>query len=80
MLTRKLIGLGIAWILASLAIAVVIAILFTELLRLVGLVQVGEPSHTIALNSVVLVAFIVLVSVPFVYRARFVDEKADDSS
>jgi len=74
----KLVGLGIAWALASIAIAYVAAILGTELLDVVGVVESGESSYTIAINAILLVVFVGLVLVPFVFRNRFVDLEADD--
>ena len=74
----KLVGLGIAWALASIAIAYVAAILGTELLDVVGIVESGESSYTIAINAILLVVFVGLVLVPFVFRNRFVDLEADD--
>lgn len=71
MSTPRIIGLLIAWILASVTIAVVTAIVATEVLRLLGLVETGEPSYGIALNVVFVVVLVVLVAVPFVFRSRF---------
>lgn len=71
--TWKLIGLGIAWALASIAIAFVTAILGTELLDVVGIVESGESSYTIAINAILLVVFVGLILVPFLLRNRFVD-------
>lgn len=71
--TLKLIGLGIAWALASIAIAFVAAILGTELLDVVGIVESGESSYTIAINAIMLAVFIGLILVPFFLRNRFVD-------
>ncbi len=76
--TLKLVGLGIAWALASIAIAYVAAILGTELLDVVGIVESGESSYTIAINAILLVVFVGLILVPFVFRNRFVDPEADD--
>jgi hypothetical protein len=76
--TLKLIGLGVAWMLASLAIAVVAAMLGTELLDVVGVVESGETSYTVAINSILLLVFVGLVLVPFLLRNRFVDSDVDD--
>ena len=67
----KLIGLLVAWVLAAVAIAVVVAIVLTELLRLTPLVESGESSYAIALNGIVAVVFVGLVAVPIVFRRRF---------
>ena len=69
--TWKLILLFVAWLLASVMIAVVIAILGTEVLRLVGIVESGESSYSVALNVLFGVVFVALVAVPFVFRRRF---------
>lgn len=78
MSTLKLIGLGTAWMLAGLAIAVVTAILVTELLDVIGVVESGETSYTFAINTVLLVVFIGLLLVPFIFRGRFVDSDVDE--
>jgi len=77
--TLKLIGLGILWMLASIAIAVVAAMIGTELLDVVGVVESGETSYTVAINSILLLAFVGLILVPFLLRDRFVDPDVDDS-
>ncbi len=79
MSTLKLIGLGIAWALASVAIAVVAAILITEIFDVVGVVESGETSYTIVINLVLLVVFIGLVLIPFVFRDRFVAPSEDEA-
>ena len=71
MSTARVIGLLIAWTLASIMIAVVTAIVATEVLRLVGLVETGESSYSIAINTVFVIVLVVLVAVPFVFRRRF---------
>lgn len=76
--TLKLIGLGIAWTLASLAIAFVAAILATEVLDVIGVVESGETSYTVAINTILVVVFVALVSVPFIFRDRFVDSDVDE--
>ncbi|MDK1010698.1 MAG: hypothetical protein QGM46_07610 [Actinomycetota bacterium] len=74
MSTVKLVALGVAWVLAALAVAVVTAIVLTELLRVVGVVEAGGSSYAIALNGVAVVVFVVLVSVPILFRKRFTDD------
>ncbi len=71
MSTARVIGLVVAWMLASIMIAVVTAIVATELLRLFGLVESGESSYSIAINVVFVVVLVALVVVPFVFRNRF---------
>ncbi len=77
MSTLKLIGLGIAWALASVAIAVVAAILITEIFDVIGVVESGETSYTIMINLVLFVVFIGLVLIPFVFRGRFATPSED---
>ncbi len=76
--TLKLIGLGLAWMLASIAIAVVAAMLGTELLDVVGVVESGETSYTVAINSILVLVFVGLILIPFLLRDRFVDPDVDD--
>jgi hypothetical protein len=77
MSTWKLIGLTVAWILASVAIAVVISIVLTELLVLVGLVDWGTPEYSRAINGIALAAFVAVVSVPILFRKRFTDSPGE---
>ena len=69
--TWKLLLLFAGWILASVMIAVVTAIVITEVLAVVGVVESGESSYSISLNVVFLVTLLALVAVPFVFRRRF---------
>lgn len=70
----KLVGLGVSWVLAALAVAVVTAIVFAELLRFFGVTQEGASSYAVVLNGVAALVFVALVSVPFVFRGRFTDD------
>lgn len=70
----KLVGLLIAWVLAAVAIAVVTAIVVTELLDVVGAVESGQASYDRAINGIALIVFVALVSVPVVFRRRFTDD------
>lgn len=76
--TRKLIWMSLLWLLASVMIAVVTAIVAVELLRLLGAVESGAQSYTVALNVVFAIVFVVLVLVPFVFRDRFTIRDPDD--
>jgi hypothetical protein len=71
MSTARVVGLMIAWILASVMIAVVTAIVATEVLRVLGFVETGEASYAITINVVFGVTLIALIAVPFVFRHRF---------
>ncbi len=77
MSTAKLVGLFAVWVLASVMIAVVAAIVLTEVLRLVGVVEVGETSYAVSINVVFVIVFVGLVAVPFVLRSRFEDLRGD---
>jgi hypothetical protein len=70
----KLIGFLIAWVLAAIAIAVVTAIVLTEFLDVVGVVESGQPSYDRTINGTALVVFVALVAVPVVFRKRFTED------
>ena len=78
MSTGKLIVLTIAWVLASVAIGVVVGVLLTEILVLTGLIDNGSREYTISLNVIAFSAFAVVVTVPLVFRRRFAVEALDD--
>lgn len=69
--TWKLILAGVAWVLASVFVAVVAAIVVTEVLRFVGFVVSGESSYAVSLNVTFLIVFFGVASVPIVFRRRF---------
>ncbi|MDK1017781.1 MAG: hypothetical protein QGD89_00015 [Actinomycetota bacterium] len=75
MSTWKLVALLVAWTFTALAIGVVTAIVLTEMLRLVGVVRVGHSSYSIALNTIALGVFVVLVAVPLLFRERFANRE-----
>jgi len=64
---------AVAWVFASVAIGVVTAIVVTEALSLVGIVDSGESSYSVSLNVISVVVFLGVVAVPVVFRKRFVD-------
>lgn len=66
-----------AWVLAAIAIAVVTSIVLTEFLVVVGLIDWATPQYAWAINGFALVAFLVVVSVPLVFRSRFVEPAAE---
>ncbi|MCL1595551.1 MAG: hypothetical protein M3132_14480 [Actinomycetia bacterium] len=80
MSTSKLILFGIAWVLAALTIGVVTAIVATELLSVLGIVESGQPSYDISLNTITIVVFLALLAVPVVFRKRFADVEAHDDT
>lgn len=69
--TGKLIALMLGWVLASVMIALVTAIVVVEVLRLLGIAESGTSGYTLALNAVFGVVLAVLVAVPFLFRRRF---------
>lgn len=78
MATRKLVLMFIAWLFAAGAIAITVAVVLTEILSLVGIVDRSESSYGVSLNLFTGVTFVVLASVPFVFRARFTTEPDSD--
>ena len=74
MTTRKLVLMFVAWLFAAGAIAIIAAVVMTEILSLIGVVDRSEPSYGLSLNLVTGVTFVALASVPFVFRTRFVAE------
>jgi hypothetical protein len=77
MSTWKLVGLMAGWVLAAIAIAVVTSIVLTEFLVLVGLIDWATAQYKWAINGFALVTFLGLVSVPLVFRDRFVEPDAE---
>ena len=73
MSTWKLVGLMAGWILAAIAIAIVVSIVLTEFLVLVGIIEWATPQYAWAINGFALVTFVALVSTPLVFRSRFID-------
>ncbi len=63
----------VGWVLAAVAIAIVISIVLTEFLVLAGLIDWGTPEYAWTLNGMALVLFLALVSAPIVFRKRFVE-------
>jgi hypothetical protein len=74
MTTRKLVLLFIAWLFAAGAIAITVAVVLTEVLSWVGIVDRSEATYGLSLNIVTAITFAALASIPFVFRARFTDD------
>ena len=70
MSSLKLFGLAVAWVFAAIAISVVTAMVLTELLDLVGVVDSAKPSYGLAINVIALVVFVPLVALPLFLRKR----------
>jgi hypothetical protein len=77
--TPKVIAMFVAWVLASVMMAVVTAIIVTEILRAIGIVDSGSSSYSIAINLTFVLVFAALVAVPFVFRRRFALDANDES-
>lgn len=60
-----------AWFVASVMIAVVMAILAVEVARLAGIAESGTSTYRWVLNATFLMVLVSLVAVPFVFRSRF---------
>lgn len=71
MATWKVLLLMAAWVLASVMIALVGAIIGVEVLTWAGIVEPDTTSYTVALNGIFLVVLVALVAVPFAFRRRF---------
>lgn len=71
MSTVRVIAYFAAWLVASVMIAVVAAIIVVEVVRLAGFAQSGTSSYRWVLNATFLVVLVGLVAVPFVFRDRF---------
>lgn len=71
MSTGKLVLYMTAWVVASVMIAVVIAILAVEVVRLFGGAESGSTGYAVVLNGVFLIVLVALLAIPFVFRRRF---------
>jgi len=78
MTTRKLVLMYVAWLFAAGAIAITVAVVLTEVLSVVGVVDRSGSGYGISLNLLTAITFVALASVPFVFRSRFVADGADD--
>ena len=70
--TWKIIFMLVAWVFVAAFIGVVAAIVGTEILRLIGVVDDNTDSYQISINVMWAVVFVVVLAVPFVFRSRFV--------
>lgn len=78
--TWKIILMLIAWVFVAAFIGVVSAIVGTEILRLIGVVDDNNDSYQISINVIWALVFVAVVAVPFVFRGRFVaDEPPPDA-
>ncbi len=71
MSTGRVIAYMAAWFVASVTIALVLAILVVEALRVFGFAETGTASYRIVLNLSFLVLLGALIAIPFAFRRRF---------
>jgi hypothetical protein len=79
MTTRKLVLMFVAWLFAAGAIAITAAVVMTEILTLIRVVDRSEPSYGLSLNLLTGITFVALASVPFVFRKRFASDDVGGS-
>jgi hypothetical protein len=79
MSTSKLLLLYAAWLLAAGAIALTFAVVVTEVLSAIGVVNRSDSTYGLSLNIVTVVTFFALAAIPFVFKSRFhpVDEPTE---
>jgi H+/Cl- antiporter ClcA len=72
--TPKLVVLSVLWILAAAAIGIVVGMVAGELAWIVGWVELGSTAHRTIVDVVALVAFVLLMAVPWLIRRRLLAE------
>lgn len=75
MATWKIILMLVAWAFVAAFIGVVTAIVGTEVLRLIGVVDDNTDSYQISINIIWAAVFVVVLAVPIVFRSRFVPDE-----
>ncbi|MEZ5174897.1 MAG: hypothetical protein R2823_01660 [Acidimicrobiia bacterium] len=76
----RLVGMYALWLLASGSIAVTVAVLATEVLAIIGLVDRSGGDYGLSLSIVTGAAFVALALVPVIFRDRFRDDKREAES
>lgn len=71
MKTHRLIWMYLLWLLAAGSVAVTVAVVVTELMAMVGLVDHSGSGYGLSLSIVTGTCFVVLAAVPFAFRDRF---------
>ena len=74
----KLVAAYLGWLLASVAIALLFALLFGELVALIRVVEAGSTAQRRLVEITAVAGFFVLALVPFLLRGRFV--RSDDDA
>ncbi len=68
----------LGWLLASIAIALLFALLLGEVVALIGVVEAGSTAQRRLVEITAIVGFVLLALVPFLMRGRFV--RSDDDA
>ena len=74
----RLVAAYLGWLLASVAIALLFALLLGELVALIGIVEAGSTAQRRLVEITAIVGFVLLALVPFLLRGRFV--RSDDDA
>lgn len=77
MSTPKLLLFYVAWLFAAGAMALTFAVVVTEVLSLVGIIDRSGSSYGLALNLITALTFVGLALIPFVFRHRFHSDSDD---
>ena len=73
----KLVAAYLGWLLASIAIALLFALLLGEVVALIGGVEPGSTTQRWLVEITAVAGFVVLALVPFLLRGRFVGSGDD---
>jgi hypothetical protein len=68
----------LGWLLASIAIALLFALLLGEVVALIGVVEAGSTAQRRLVEITAIAGFVLLALVPFLLRGRFV--RSDDEA
>ncbi len=71
MKTHRLIAMYALWLLAAGSVAVTVAVVVTELMVVVGLIDRSEGGYGVSLSIVTGACFVLLAAIPFLFRDRF---------
>ena len=74
----KLVAAYLGWLLASIAIALLFALLLGEVVALIGVVEAGSTAQRRLVEITAIVGFVLLALVPFLLRGRFI--RSDDEA
>ncbi|MCZ7534122.1 MAG: hypothetical protein M5U23_12110 [Acidimicrobiia bacterium] len=67
----RLVGMYFLWLLAAGSVAVTVAVVVTELMVVVGLIDRSGGGYGLSLSIVTGACFVVLAVIPFLFRDRF---------